>query len=199
MSLRATRETSCGRSFVFSNAFAITSVTGRRDLDPALDLVISDLKTEGLEDLPLQHERSLVQRLAEVWQPPQGVLHLVRIRLRRIGTKLPERRLGLFLLGSQLAYPPADQLGLEPLLERVNLKPDPPLEVGHLTTKPRFRVFRRAFGLSPVRAELALELVESHRAEDPLGEEALDQRQQHVLTDVEPFSVLGDLGGGLVT
>ena len=42
-------------------------------------------------------------------------------------------------------------------------------------------------------AELASELVEAHRAEDPLGEELLDEGQECVFADREPLAVAVDL------
>jgi hypothetical protein len=91
----------------------------------------------------------------------------------------------------------SDQIRLDSLLERLDLQPDPPVEVRDLATERRLRPFRPLLGGARLGPELAGELVEAHRTEDPLGEEALDQWHQCVLAEVEPFTMIGDLGGGL--
>ena len=111
--------------------------------------------------------------------------------------ELGDCRLDLLALGFQGADSLADEGRIDSGLDRGELALDPLLDLAELSarTLPLGAVLVLYFRLRG--GALLTEVREAIGAEDPRGEEGVDQRQQAVLADVLPFAVAGGLGGGV--
>jgi hypothetical protein len=106
-----------------------------------------------------------------------------------------ERVFGRLAVDPQLGDPGHDQLRVDPVLERLNLHPQLAVGIGDLLAQAGGELAAQTVFVLAMRLQLAGELVETHRAEDPLGEEALDDGQQRVLPQVDPLLACVGVGG----
>jgi len=97
-----------------------------------LDLVVATSKQKASNTWRFSFMGCIAQRLAEIGDPRQRRDQLVGVGLDAVRSQVSDCRLGPLLLDPKLGDPLADKLWLDALFERVDLEPDPAVEVGDL-------------------------------------------------------------------
>ncbi|HEX7291533.1 MAG TPA: hypothetical protein VF250_10445 [Conexibacter sp.] len=171
---------------------------GRGDLDAALSFVERDLEVERLEGLALDLARGVAELLAEVGDACEALGELVGLGVLLLDGDLGERGLVGRLVGLQLGDAGGDEFRVDAGLERFDLGLDAAVGIGDLLAQARCGELAVAGALAGRRAELLLQLVEAHRAEDPLLEEPQHDGEHGVLAEIDPLLAGVGFDGGVV-
>jgi hypothetical protein len=182
---------------------------GRGEFDAPLSFVVGDLQVECREYPTLNRGLGIPQRLAQVGDPRELLSQLLVFDLLTLGAYARQGLLQRLLLPAKLTDPLGDQLGLDPLLQGLDLRLDLAIQLGDLLADPRTGELAVSALVTMVSTKLFGELVETHRTEDPLFEEANYESLKPVLAHRDALltavglkrrgrTVVGCVGAGVV-